>query len=222
MLLAVADGVGGERGGEVASAEAIRSLESAFDAAVPGTDPSRLLASAVAAANTAILRLAQTDRRYRRMATTLVAAIVRERVMWLANIGDSRAYVIDADSITQLTRDHSLVAEGVEAGSLSPDDARTSGARNIITRSVGSTPGVEADLFGPTQLLLEQTLLLCSDGLSDAVDDILIQDVVLHERRLDQAARALVAAANENGGPDNVSVVLFRAASTRSSGRRPT
>ena len=219
LLLAIADGVGGERGGEVASDEAIRTLEVAFEDAKSGQDLRQLLTVAFASANTAVYSRAQADRRFRRMATTLVAAIVQESNLCIANIGDSRAYIIDAARIAQVTRDHSLVAEGIRAGTLTPDDARSSGVRNVITRSVGSAPAVDAELFGPLHLLPGQTLLLCSDGLSDAVADGVIRDVVVRESDLDQAAKTLVTKANENGGPDNVSVVIYRAAATRPSDR---
>jgi protein phosphatase len=124
-------------------------------------------------------------------------------------VGDSRAYIADGRAIVQITNDHSLVAERMEDGSITEDEARTSGARHIITRSVGSMPEVDVDVFGPLQLQRGSTLLLCSDGLTDVVDDGLLQEI-LRSPELDQAAAALIDAANANGGPDNISLILYR------------
>jgi protein phosphatase len=210
LLLAVADGVGGERGGEVASQEAARAIEARFAPQSHLPDPALALANSIVAANDAVYSRASGDRRLRGMATTIVAAIIRDGAAWMANVGDSRAYLVDATSIQQITNDHSLVAESVEAGHISADDARTSGARHVITRSVGGAPTVEVDLFGPLTLGPDQVLLLCSDGLTDVVDDAAIRDIVASLDDLGEAARALVAEANGHGGPDNISVVLHR------------
>lgn len=209
LLLVVADGVGGERGGEVASQEAVRIISHSLDWQPHLPAAAGSLAAAITRANEAILARGAKERRLRGMATTIVAALVRGAEVWVANVGDSRAYTIDERQISQITQDHSLVAERLVEGSITEEEAKVSRARHVITRSVGTLPEVEVDLFGPLLLSSGQTLLLCSDGLTDAVDDDVIQDIVC-KADVRGASEGLVHAANGNGGPDNVSVILYR------------
>lgn len=209
LLLIVADGVGGERGGEVASHEAVRIIAEHLEGQPHLPDPAASLTAGIEAANGTILARGTAERRLRGMATTVVAAVAVSDAVWIANVGDSRAYLAGEHTIHQITQDHSLVAERLVEGSMTEEEARTSGARHIITRSIGSMPEVEVDLFGPLQLLAGTTLLLCSDGLTDAVDDAALHEILLASA-LDQAADSLIDAANANGGPDNISVILYR------------
>jgi protein phosphatase len=211
LLLAVADGLGGERGGEVASAEAIRVLEAEMRASI-GAPLKLRLTLAVEAACLAIWKHAQSETRLRGMATTLVAALIADDVAWVANVGDSRASLITSDGLKQISNDHSLVGEYVREGEISEEEARASNLKHIVTRTVGSEESVEVDVFGPLRLAAGDTLLLSSDGLHDVVapDDI---GALAGDADLGRAARSLVDAANALGGPDNISVVLYRAPS---------
>lgn len=207
LLLAVADGVGGERAGEVASKEAVRTIEQQVKA-LAKAPPGERLQAAIRQASAAIWKSSQDNVKLRGMATTTVAAIVAGGQAWLANVGDSRAYLIVDGGITQLTDDHSLVAERVRDGDLTEEEAKESRARHIITRSVGSDEEVEPDLFGPLALPTGSHLLLCSDGLHDVVSDEEIASIVTGND-LAHAAQRLIERANEEGGPDNISVVLY-------------
>lgn len=207
VVAAVADGVGGASGGELASAGAIEALLAELWIN-PCDDGAGSLRRAVASANAAV-RAEAAERGLEGMATTLVAALVCDGSAWVANVGDSRAYVYEDGSLRQLTEDHSWVAEQVRAGRLTEEEAETNAFRNVITRAVGSAESVEADIFGPVPLPAGSLLLLCSDGLYRAVSDAAIADTLASGDPATMAAR-LVTLANEAGGPDNVSVVIVR------------
>jgi protein phosphatase len=143
------------------------------------------------------------------MATTVVAAVVERGEASIVNVGDSRAYLVHGGTARQITRDHSLAAEAVRDGDLTQDEARLSNARHVITRSVGGAPELDVDQFGPVALASGACLLLCSDGLYDVVNDDEIARAVAGAAP-DAAAGALIELANDRGGPDNISVVIFR------------
>ena len=140
------------------------------------------------------------------MGTTLVVATVFDNILKVANVGDSRLYVVGED-IIQITRDHSLVEEMVINGQLDRADARVDKRKNIITRAIGGESKVEADMFS-VELKPEDKILMCSDGLSNMVDDAEILEIINREPDIEKAARMLIDAANENGGKDNISVVI--------------
>jgi protein phosphatase len=204
-LFVAADGVGGAVGGAVASKLAADEVART----VPrngGPDPAATLATAARAANEAVAARAAEDRSLKGMATTLVAGIVREGLVWLVNVGDSRAYLVRGGEAAQVTLDHSLVAEAVRGGSLSEAEAESSPYRHVITRSLGHE-AVEPDTFGPLPLQLGDRLLLCTDGLTETMSADDIAAVAAHGD-VNEAARALVDEANRRGGPDNISVLL--------------
>ncbi len=207
LLLVVADGVGGERAGEVASREAVQTVEKHVRTNSSAAPLDRLEAG-IQLANTSVWKSSSGNPKLRGMATTVVAAIVENGTAWLTNVGDSRAYLIHDSRIEQITLDHSLVAERVRDGDLTEAEAKESRARHIITRSVGSAEEVEVDRFGPIRLPADSHLLLCSDGLYDVVDDAEIAAIVSSAPPAEAATR-LVERANEEGGPDNISVVLY-------------
>ncbi len=211
-LLAVADGVGGERAGEIASKTVTDTLRDALDGR-PLSQPLDDLRSAIGAANVSVWQRSQADDRVRGMASTVVAALVAGGQAWLANVGDSRAYLIEGAAIRQITDDHSLVAERVREGDLTEEEAKQSRARHIITRSIGSDESVEVDVFGPIALPPGSRLLLCSDGLHDVVPEDEIASIV-GTLSPEDATHELVRAANERGGPDNISVVVYRESSS--------
>jgi PPM family protein phosphatase len=215
-VFAVADGLGGHRGGEVASAMAVEPL-----AALDGRDfadadqAAEALAGAVRSANRAILQRGRSDPELRGMGTTVTAATVvaAGRALQLAHVGDSRAYLLrEGAPLRQLTTDHTVVNEAVERGLLTRGQAAVHPQRGVVTRAVGLDAEVRIDLPEPLELAPGDQVLLCSDGLSEVVDDDRIAAELAEHADGDDACASLVAAANRAGGPDNVTVVLLRAA----------
>ncbi|MDE2695288.1 MAG: protein phosphatase 2C domain-containing protein [Chloroflexota bacterium] len=203
-LLVVADGVGGLPGGEVASRTAVDTAAETLRAG-SAEEPEAALRRAFAAANAAV-RAGQQGH-LDRMSTTLVAAVVRDRTAWVANIGDSRAYLVAGGEARQLTLDHSWVEESIRAGLMAPDDPLAALSRHIITRAIGLEAEAELDVFGPIDLPPDSVLLLCTDGLHGALDDQSIADVVAASG--DDRAGDLVSAVLTAGAPDNVAVALL-------------
>ena len=205
-LFTVADGMGGHNAGDYASSHAVRILvdEIREDA---DYNPVKVIRHAIEAANTEIRNRAQEDENLRGMGTTMVVATIVDQYAYVANVGDSRLYVIQ-DGIRQVTRDHSLVQEMVRMGEISEAEARNHPDKNIITRALGAEKTVDVDFF---DLKLEKgcTILMCSDGLSNMVEDEKIQEIISDpEAVIDQKGSALLREANQNGGKDNIAVVL--------------
>jgi serine/threonine protein phosphatase PrpC len=201
----VADGMGGHQAGEVASQGAVElAIEHYY--ADPSHDVGRSLVRAVQAANRQIYTQAQSDPTKSGMGTTLVAAVILGRKVYVANVGDSRAYLINKSTIAQITEDHSWVEEQVRAGLLTPEQAKRHPQRNLVTRALGSKPSMDVDLF-EGRVGDGDMILLCSDGLTGRVEDheiaAIVRDHLPHE-----AAQLLVAAANERGGSDNITVLI--------------
>ena len=203
-LLVVADGVGGIPGGEVASRTAVDALADALRSR-GDEPPEAALRRAFAAANDAV-RAAQRGA-HDRMSTTLVAALVGEGTAWVANIGDSRAYLVADGEARQLTLDHSWVEEGIRSGELAPDDPLVALSRHVITRAIGLDADANVDVFGPIDVATGSVLLLCTDGLHGVLDDRAIADVVAAAGV--EVAPSLVDAVLAAGAPDNVAVALL-------------
>jgi serine/threonine protein phosphatase PrpC len=201
----VADGMGGHQAGEVASRGAVELAIQRYYGDT-SRDVGKSLARAVQAANQQIHAQAQADPSKSGMGTTLVAAVILGRKVYVANVGDSRAYLINKRDITQITEDHSWVEEQVRAGLLTQEQARRHPQRNLVTRALGSKPSVEVDLF-EGEVSTGDALLLCSDGLTGRVEDFEIAAIV-RDHPPHEAARLLVAAANERGGNDNITVLI--------------
>ena len=211
-VAAVADGMGGHSAGEVASAIAIEELAALgsrgpWENETAATDD---LKQAILRANRRIREMAASDRKLNGMGTTLVALLEDGDMVHVANVGDSRGYLLRQGELSQVTVDHSLVQELVDDGRLSPEDAERHPQRSVITRALGIDPEVEFDLF-TYKLQVGDRLLLCSDGLSDVVEPTQIRNVLLRVRNSHQAARKLVTVANEQGGPDNITVIVVDA-----------
>ena len=211
-VAAVADGMGGHSAGEVASAIAIEELAALgsrgpWENETAATDD---LKQAILRANRRIREMAAGDRKLLGMGTTLVALLEDGDMVHVANVGDSRGYLLRQGELSQVTVDHSLVQELVDDGRLSPEDAERHPQRSVITRALGIDPEVEFDLF-TYKLQVGDRLLLCSDGLSDVVEPSQIRNVLLRVRNSHQAARKLVTVANEQGGPDNITVIVVDA-----------
>jgi serine/threonine protein phosphatase PrpC len=207
-FFAVADGMGGARAGEVASAMAADAFEGESDSGEPGEAQ---LARILREANRRIYKLAATDESHRGMGTTLTAAKVHGDEISLAHVGDSRAYVLRDGKLEQLTSDHSLVAELERSGQLSPEAAEHHPQRSIITRALGPEPDVEVDTYTVTGRDGD-VFLLCSDGLTSMISDEEVASILRSADSLEANAEALVLAANQSGGRDNITVVLFRLA----------
>jgi protein phosphatase len=211
-VAAVADGMGGHSAGEVASAIAIEELATLGDRGpweneTAATDD---LKQAILRANRRIREMAASDHKLNGMGTTLVALLEDGDMVHVANVGDSRGYLLRQGELSQVTVDHSLVQELVDDGRLSPEDAERHPQRSVITRALGIEPEVEFDLF-TYKLQVGDRLLLCSDGLSDVVGTTQIRNVLLRVRSPQKAARQLVTVANEQGGPDNITVIVVDA-----------
>ena len=203
-LLAVADGMGGAKAGEVAAQIAIDAV-----ANTTRTPSIKALRDGLVAANDEIRQTSGADPSRMGMGTTVTAALFDGESATVMHVGDSRGYLIHDGQLRQLTDDHSIVAEMVRQGQLTADAARRHPSRNIITRALGAEPSVEIDELR-VELAPGDIVLLCSDGLSSLVEDDDIQELVVGAQTLEQAAQDLVTAALEKGGTDNVTVVLGR------------
>ncbi len=205
-LLVVADGMGGHQSGEVASQQAIESIKKAYYNE-PFNHPGKMLKQAIEQANRAIFARAQTENRMG-MGTTVVAAARLNDLLYIAHVGDSRLYLIRTGKIYPMTEDHSLVAEQVAAGILTPQQAKHHPYRNIISRAVGTSPDVDVELATrPRKLKDGDIAILCSDGLTEHLSD---QDIlqIVQGRTPAAASDALIEAANKAGGRDNISVIV--------------
>jgi serine/threonine protein phosphatase PrpC len=208
-LLAVADGMGGHNAGEVASATALATFVDELGERLGDAGPATALERSVELADERVREEAAADADREGMGTTLVAALVGDESATVVNVGDSRAYSVTEDTIEQVTVDHSLVQELVDAGEITEAEAETHPQRNVVSQALGAAETIQPDSFtvefGP-----DETLLLCSDGLTEEVPESTIRTVVAGTSSVDAAAEELIATANENGGSDNVSVVLGR------------
>jgi protein phosphatase len=205
-LFVVADGMGGARAGEVASGMAVAS----FDGGLPqGAPPADGLVQLIAEANRRIHEHARADADRAGMGTTLTAAYVGEEDVTVAHVGDSRAYLLRDGDLIRLTRDHSLVGELVARGKLTEEQAESHPQRSVITRALGPEPDVQVDVQ-VYQARAGDVFLLCSDGLTSMVPEPRLKPLLERAGSLEQAGRELIAAANEAGGRDNITVVLFR------------
>ncbi len=216
-LAVLADGMGGYNAGEVASqmltsfikAELGRWLKETGEKAGPA-DVRRAMDICVDNANRAIFNAANTNPRSAGMGTTLVLAVFREDGLLLGHVGDSRAYRLRGGQFTQITRDHSLLQEQLDAGLLTPEEAAYSSNRNLVTRAVGVEDTVMLELHAH-EVQPGDLFMLCSDGLSDMLDDDALAQLLINHPSLPEAAQALIAAANDMGGKDNIAIVLARA-----------
>ncbi len=214
-ILVVADGMGGHRAGEVASSyvarnfpfKALKELLLNYDRSLEDKGMLEAFSQTVKEINQEIRNLADSDEdHYGNMGTTLTAVLLLGDEGYVINVGDSRTYLLRTDVLEQRSRDHSFVQALVEAGAITQEEARDHPQRNIITRTIGTKAEVEPEVF-PFSLKKHDTVLLCSDGLSDLVTDEEIVEI-LQGGGLEQAAQALVDRANSCGGKDNITVLL--------------
>ncbi|MCR5203036.1 MAG: Stp1/IreP family PP2C-type Ser/Thr phosphatase [Lachnospiraceae bacterium] len=207
-LYIVADGMGGHKAGDHASKLCVESMVS-FIKNTSIKTPVLIFEEALSYANSKVYEASITHENYRGMGTTAVAATFTEDTVYIANIGDSRLYRISGD-ISQITTDHSLVEEMVKQGDLTHSQARLHPQKNIITRALGIESTIKADFF-EIKYKKGDYFLLCTDGLSNMVEDYDISYTVKHAKSVKEAVESLVNKANENGGTDNISVMLIKA-----------
>ena len=207
----LADGMGGHNAGEVASQNAVkliaeemnRLLESG-EKEIPGQ-----LSRAVSAANTGVYTMASENPIHRGMGTTVVTAFIDDGTAYVANVGDSRAYAVRDDEIVQITTDHSVVSELVMRGTITKEEARLHPQKNIITRAVGTDKSVRTDIF-EYNYSPGDVMIICSDGLSTMLDDNRILEIIKSKKTSEDTVNSLIAAAKDEGGLDNITVICIR------------
>ena len=205
----VCDGMGGYAGGNVASEIAVSAAVDTLEASLPVTDPEGALKNAIDKANNMIYAAALKDEAYSNMGTTAVAVWVDKGIATVAHVGDSRAYLFREGSLRQITHDHSMVQMMIDNGSITPEEARTHPYKNVITRVVGKDTPPEIS-FVTEELKAGDAILLCTDGLTNMVEDANIENRLSAPAELTQeVCEALICAANENGGTDNITAVLM-------------
>lgn len=206
-LFIVADGMGGHQAGDFASRFVVENLVEFFSHEYPEKDVHGILKEGIRKVNRELYEEASTNVSLRGMGSTLVVATVKGNVLYVANIGDSRLYLL-REELEQITKDHSYVEELVAMGKLKRGSRDYLEKKNIITRAVGTGRDVDTDLFA-LKLRSRDYILMCSDGLSNMVDEFEIEYIIRTEDGLQEKAGKLVEAANRNGGKDNISVILM-------------
>ena len=216
-LCVLADGMGGYNAGEIASGMATAFIKSEMARWLSEAgrhakvkEIRRALEICVDNANRSIFNASDSNPQYSGMGTTLVVAVFHGATLILGHIGDSRCYRLRGGELSQITKDHSLLQEQIDAGLITPEQAATSSIKNLVTRALGVEDAVMLDLH-EHEVEAADCYLLCSDGLSDMVDDGEIASILRGESPMEQLADALVVAANEHGGRDNISVLLVQA-----------
>ena len=206
-LYIVADGMGGHKAGEYASRYTIERIVASVSRN-PGDEPVAILRAAISKANELLIMEAREDESKHGMGTTVVAATIIGNKMIVANVGDSRLYVV-GKSIRQITRDHSLVEEMVRLGGMDATQAKEHPDKNIITRAIGATDSVEPDFF-EVELEQNDSVLMCSDGLTNMVDDNEIGHIIHSRPTVEAQVGTLIDTANQNGGRDNITVIIMK------------
>jgi protein phosphatase len=204
-LLVVADGMGGHRAGEYASRLAVEVLKQELVASTEES-PEAMIKNAITRANERVLEAARQDAKLSGMGTTLVAATVIDRTLYFANVGDSRLYLL-SDDIKQLSKDHSLVQEMVRLGGINQEEAKSHPDKNIITRAIGAKDDVDIDFY-EYRLKKGDIILMCTDGLSNMVEDEEMLHIVKCSRDVVEAVEQLIERAKEHGGSDNIGVIV--------------
>ena len=205
-IFIVADGMGGHSAGEVASQMAVEEIKKYLN--TEENKFSQILKQAIIEANKAIYEKAEEDPNLEGMGTTIVVAIVNNKNLHIAHVGDSRAYILTKEGLKQITEDHSLINEWVKEGKITLDEARFHPMRNVITRALGVEKEVEVEIN--TIPYQGEPILLCTDGLTDMLEDKEIEEIIKNNPDPEQACEALIKEANEKGGKDNVTVILIK------------
>lgn len=206
-LFIIADGMGGHKAGEFASRFAVEVVRQEVENSTE-ENPEVMIKQAITSANLRLIEAAQQDERMKGMGTTLVVATVIDKTLYFANIGDSRLYLIN-DEIRQLSKDHSLVQEMVRLGGINQEEAKSHPDKNIITRAVGAKEKIEIDFF-EYRLKTTDTILMCTDGLTNMVEDEDILRIVRSSRDVVESVERLIGEAKANGGTDNIGVLVAK------------
>lgn len=205
-LFVVADGMGGHNAGDFASKHTVEVIVQTISDAAEA-EPVRVIKQAIQNANSSIRRKSEEEEALRGMGTTVVVATIIGECLYVANVGDSRLYIMDHE-IRQITRDHSLVEEMVRIGEIDRESARTHPDKNIITRAIGAAEEIEIDFF-EIDLKKEDTILMCTDGLTNMLEDSDIRKIMKGQRDVAGKAEELIKGANNNGGKDNIGVIII-------------
>jgi protein phosphatase len=205
-LFMVADGMGGHRAGDFASKYSVDTIKRELTRNKE-EDIEKALLSAIKVANKEVIKKSADDDRFKGMGTTIIATTIVSQMMYFANVGDSRLYLVN-QGITQLTKDNSLVEEMVRLGGIKPEEAKHHPDKNIITRAIGAKAGIEIDFY-EHRLNQGDIILMCTDGLTDMVEDEEIFYLVSAGRDIVEAGELLLNAAKLNGGIDNIGIILI-------------
>lgn len=206
-LYIVCDGMGGHKAGDYASRYTVERIVASVRVS-KWNDPVRVLREAIKKANEILVTEAKEDEEKQGMGTTVVAATLVDNKLHIANVGDSRLYVIGS-TIEQVTRDHSYVQEMVRRGEVAPEKARTHEKKNVITRAVGAADKIEVDFF-EVELEEKDTVLMCTDGLTNMVTDEKILQIVMSHADTESTCKELIDEANRNGGQDNITALVMK------------
>ncbi len=207
----LADGMGGHNAGEVASQMATKIIANELSASDMQGDANKIVSQIKGSldfANNAIYQKSVTNAENSGMGTTAVTFYLNGTKAYIANIGDSRAYLIDQSGITQLTVDHSIVQKLLDSGSITPQEARNHPEKNIITHALGTDPNEDYDIYELTAEIGDR-VLLCSDGLTDMLEDTQIYNIIKNNNEIQDAVHNLISEANNHGGKDNITAVLI-------------
>lgn len=211
LLCVVCDGMGGAKSGNVASTLAVdvftQEIRISWNPSLDGNEIEDLMERAIKLANYTVYEQAKEIEDFAGMGTTLVAALIRGKQAYIANVGDSRAYYVNSQGIRLVTTDHSVVQMMIQRGELQPEMAKKYPGKNLITRAIGTESMVECDLF-QLELEKEDVIILCTDGLSNLLDDQELLFEVVHYGDKQDCCRRLLDIANHRGAPDNVTCVL--------------
>lgn len=205
-LMAVADGMGGHQAGEVASRVALEVVADELSKSSPAHSPGEVLRQAVQQANRTIITMAEKNSELKGMGTTITACLLAGKLLWVAQVGDSRAYLLTGKQMVQLTEDHSLVQELYRQGGITRAEMATHPRRNVLTRALGNQPVVEVDIFS-REVAAGDRIILATDGLTGLLDDHEIAQISVHND-IDAVVDELVREALNRGGHDNITVIL--------------
>ncbi len=208
----LADGMGGHNAGEVASSLTVESIISELSESLGENDDEQIklnIAGAIDYANSRVYEMSLKNSEQAGMGTTLVVAYVNDSLVRVANIGDSRAYVVSEKEICRITIDHSVVEELIQRGTITREEARNHPDKNIITRALGTDTFVDADFFD-YKISEGETVVLCSDGLTEMVLEDRIKEIINGTKDINEAVQTLIDEANNNGGVDNITAVAIR------------
>lgn len=206
-LFIVADGMGGHNAGDYASRYTVETIEELIRSSQL-SEPAAIMEAAIQQANCRLMEQAREDEARKGMGTTVVLCSIIDGMLIAANVGDSRLYVVNQE-IRQITRDHSLVEEMVRMGEMDEETAKGHPDKHIITRAIGAATELVVDFF-EVQLKEEDEILMCTDGLTNMVEDMDIRGIMLSQRDVAEQAERLVKTANDNGGRDNITVVVIQ------------